>query len=429
MLENEKKVSGLPSADRLYNEFKNATLAICSDLKINEKDVEISRFETPKLGVDYTSSSSGEPLHFFFHLRTVTKEMDVTQGKMTVALDVYSSEGDPSFDFYEEIKDTKWHTNFLQRWISKAISKFNDNKLSDNLESLFHNSEMRIYGMPNSHTPTIQELTVFLNGIVSYVNKLIVYRFRHVREIDMYRQFSYAFLVSSGVTPLWIFFLNVGSPDSGGAKHDFDYIENQLTQISKTMKVELRDRDIEYGHLEKYLIQHSTSFEKDLIPSIYQHSIFDNVDFSMQVFGEALYDEYEKMKKHYESGDYMTALREIRPIIQEALMITCSKNNVDITDMNSVNVSNLVGKLIGAKLLDGSNQKWVEAFAHEPNQSVHRIYPTQDDLEKIDVKERIKLSFQVAIYILTLLYDLNELGDLDELDETIRLNDNDDEFE
>src|SRR5574337_809426 len=103
MLENEKKLSGSPMAERLYQEFKNATLTICSDLKINENEVEVTRYETPKLGVDYVSTSSGEPLHFYFHLRTVTKETEVTQGRMTVDLGIYSSEGAPSFEFDEEI--------------------------------------------------------------------------------------------------------------------------------------------------------------------------------------------------------------------------------------------------------------------------------------------------------------------------------------
>ncbi|MDE2588416.1 MAG: hypothetical protein KGL95_01950, partial [Patescibacteria group bacterium] len=310
------------------------------------------------------------------------------------------------YHIHEEIKGIRTDSNFLQRWITMAILKFNTEFLSDELRRLFYGADLRVYGIPEYHTPTVHELTVFLNGVVKYVEKLTVYRIRHVRGGDLYRQYSFAFLVSNSMSPLWVFFLKVGSPDSGGAKHDLDNIENLLVDVGKKIKLEINELDMDYNKLEWYLVENGMSFEKNLIQLLYERSIFDKVYFSESIFGKELFNAYQKMVTHYKNSDYRSALHELRPLIQDAMKITCQRKSVDISDLKNPNVSNMVSRLIEADLLDGANQKWVEAFAHEPNQSVHFIYPTEEDLMKEDVKDRIMLSFQIGVYLISSLQNI-----------------------
>ena len=93
-------------------------------------------------------------------------------------------------------------------------------------------------------------------------------------------------------------------------------------------------------------------------------------------------------------------------MIQHALKITCEKKDVDISDLTNLNISNLTGKLIGAGLMDKSSQKWSEAFAHDPNESAHSVFPTEMDLLNPNVRRRVFLSFQVGLSILFTLQQI-----------------------
>ena len=155
-----------------------------------------------------------------------------------------------------------------------------------------------------------------------------------------------------------------------------------------------------------FLIVNSKYFEKEFVPEIYENSIFENYYFHESDFGKEFLKNYEKMTKHYKNKDWRSALHEIRPLIQHALKITCEKKGIDIVDVTKPNISNLTGKLIGADLMDKSSQKWSEAFAHDPNESVHSVFPTEMDLLNPNVRRRVFLSFQVGLSILSTLQQI-----------------------
>ena len=217
----------------LLNEFKLATEQINDYLKLDAKETNYSRYETKGVGLDYIASSHFDEKGFDFHIRTFTKNDNMIGEKINVSFQIYNSDGVSPFFTYDKIKMTQHHANFLQRWISMSLSKYNKEVLSDDLKRLFYDADIKVYGIPNNPTFNCREIEVFLRGITSSTEKLTICKFRHVRKVDNYRQFSFAFLTSRGTPPLWVFFLQVGSPDSRGAKMALDDINLEIEKVKK----------------------------------------------------------------------------------------------------------------------------------------------------------------------------------------------------
>lgn len=394
--------------DELFEEFRKASEQVCSFLKIKTNKIEFLRYETKGKGLDYIASCNYDSKGFVFHITTFTKDENVVKGELTADLEIYNSDGIAPFVRHEPIRGFRNSPNFLQRWIASVISQYAKEVLSDELKRLFYDADIRVYGIPEYPTPTSYELMIFLKGVISCIDKLTICKFKHVRRIDNYRQFSYAFLASKGITPLWIFFLKVGSPDSGGAKISLDEIESLIDEAKTKIHVKVDEFDVDYDRLVSYLLSNSRFFEKEFISELYEKSIFRDFHYLAEsdVFGQDFSESFKKMEKYYESGDFRSALHEIRPLVQHALKITCDKRNVDLSTISRLTISTLTGRLISEKILSGSLQKWAEAFSHEPNESLHSIYPTEDDLFDPIVRSRIILSFQVGLNIIQSLHEV-----------------------
>ncbi len=387
------------SAD-LYHAFMRAAKQLCDDLDVNYKRVKLERYETRGVGVSYTVEGKGKIYRFTFHLKTETESSDVTKGKMYATLDIYYSDTAAPFFFHEEISNLKMHPNFLERWTAWAVFNFNLKHNPVNLKSLFHGTSIRVYGLPRYTDPTISELTILLNGVAKCQRgKLVVYRFRHVDRDDKYRSFSYAFLVSTdNMHFYWVFFPQLGGLDSGGASEDLRTAEKLISQISHNLKLERKHFDISYEHLVKFLLEHTDSFERIYLSKPHRQALSRP---SEEAFGKDFVEAYSKFEERFAAKAYPQALRDLRALVQHALEITCQKKRIDISTMKDLDISRLSGELIGKNIIDGKLQNWFHAFASIANLASHKVFPTDKDLERLNLAQRIMMTFQLGAQLIS----------------------------
>ncbi|MGI0073483.1 MAG: hypothetical protein ACREA3_06705 [Nitrosotalea sp.] len=400
-----KKSSGKSSenSDNLFNQFKEASRQICDDLGISYEDVEAERYETPTVGVSYTARGIGKGQEFDFHLKTETKQSDVTSGQMSASLQIIYDEGSAPFYFDENLDGLKSHSNFLSRWTAWAVFNFNLNHNPANLESLFNEMQIRVYGIPRYSYPTMGEAHLLIGGINQFPpDKILVYRFRHVDPSVKYRSFSYAFLVShNNFRRFWVFFPSCGGLDSGGASGDLHTMEHLIGTV-KT-KVERKSFDIDYKNLEKYLQKNAIGFRTK---AEYDDIHMSFIEPSEEKFGKDFVHSYSKFRERYDAEDYSGALRDLRALVQEAMEITCEKKKVDLGNMQSRKIGNISAKMKESQIIDESLYNWFLAFSAEANKASHRGFPTKKDMENYTLRHRIMATFLLGTHLVEELEDV-----------------------
>ena len=136
------------------------------------------------------------------------------------------------------------------------IHSFNRKRNSKDLNVLFSNIPIRVYGIPDDMEWTWPELYYFVNGINAVqTDNVLIYKFRHVDQYTKYRSFSYGFFQGS----FWVFFLNVGGLDSGDANRNLEQVENLIESMSVSVTEECIDAD--YCELEDFLAKRVAPFE------------------------------------------------------------------------------------------------------------------------------------------------------------------------
>ena len=93
-------------------------------------------------------------------------------------------------------------------------------------------------------------------------------------------------------------------------------------------------------------------------------------------------------------------MRDFRALIQDAFEISCNNKNIQIDHKEKTDITSLTGKLIKEKLLDGRLQEWSDAFTSVANESSHRDFPTDKDLQNYILKRKILLTFQLGAHLL-----------------------------
>ncbi|WP_179365132.1 hypothetical protein [Nitrosarchaeum sp. AC2] len=242
------------TSDEVFKQFVEATRQIADDLNITQKNVNIERYETPTVGISYIAEGISKNYRFTFDLKTWAKGKDVLDGRMSPSLEIsYSDSSAPFWVHEDDLKEFIHHPNFISRWAAWGVFNFNLKHNPANLESLFNDMSIRVYGIPQHTSPTIGEAYLLFGGINKYHSKrLLVYKFRHVEPGDKYRSFSYAFLCShNNFHDFWVFFPNCGGLDSGGANGDLQTIEELISSVK--VKVEKKNLDIKYEELESFL--------------------------------------------------------------------------------------------------------------------------------------------------------------------------------
>lgn len=384
-------------SNKLFDQFKEASKQICDDFGISYNDVEAERYEEPNVGISYSARGKGDKYDFYFFLKTYAENNDPLSGIMSASLDITYSDNGGEFSFNEpDISWLKPHPNSLLRWAAWAVFNFNIKHNPVNLEFLFPDPKIRVYGLSNYTNPTIGEMHIVIGGIHHFPpQKLLVYRFRHVDSGDKYRSFSYAFKVSHTTFPsFWIFFLNCGGLDSGGAHGDLLKIEELIDTI-KT-KVERIYFDISYDDLKKFLQERGEGLRLQSGLDDMNHYFSDP---SESAFGERFVELFCRFREEFKKENFADALRDMRVLVQVAMESVCKKKNIPLDKED-----NTIGK-ISAKMFTGDRKdailsNWFLAFSSSANSSSHKDFPTKEDLKDYTLKHRIMITFILGAHLI-----------------------------
>ena len=383
----------------LLDEFTKAATELAVDFGLNPKYVVIEHLETPKMGLDYSAELYKKEKGFSFYIRTVTEEVDSTKGEMTATLSLAFKEEIPPYYFNENIDYLKLHPSFLSRWVAWAMFNFRQAHERIDLFSLFQDCTIRIYGIPQYSHPAEQECEILFKGIIAVQkNKLFVYKFRHIRDGDRYRSFSYAIRVDAGRSPpYWVFFANQSGLDSGGAGGTYFAFEDMINWAKEKLEVEITNIDVKYEELERFLLESKSGFDsilrddnlRDLFRFADPSNVLDGCDA-----------EYEKFQQRINAKEYPQALRELRALVQQAEENVAKMKSVDVSRIGELNVNNLAVALIKEKVIDGKLSPWFLAFSSIANIAAHRNYPTKKDLENWTIRRRILLTLYLGRQLL-----------------------------
>ena len=155
--------------------------------------MNITKYETPKISVDYISDISGKSLRVNFHLRSYSNDADPLKWKRLSLLLSFYNEFDVC-QFYEHIKFSYPEKVDIIKWVSKVTQLFVQKKKNNDLEILLGDIDIRVRGIAGITNATLIEFIINLKGYLSWgADRLLVYRFHHGKGKD--EGFSYAFLV------------------------------------------------------------------------------------------------------------------------------------------------------------------------------------------------------------------------------------------
>lgn len=382
----------------LREHFVKASNEIAENLDIGDNEIKFGFHETPKIGLDYTGELYIDNRGFHFHLRTVTKVEDPYSGKMTAFLTIYFDYALPPFTFHENIDYLKGHPNFLCRWVFWAIYNFRLKHQTFDLETVFNESIIRVYGEPGYGADA--EISLILNGMLNaHQDKVIIYKFGHVDREDRFRRFSYAFLVN----PKYLggaylaFFPMCAGLDSGGSYSSYKYIEECIQKLNKKFEVEIRRFDIDYKKLKIFLLKNAYSFF-----NIYLEDVQNIITIYMEP-NNVLKDTpnaFSNFVEQFERENYPQALRDLRALIQQAEEDVLREKRLVFTEERSPSVLSLAQFLIENDILEGRLLSWFQAFTSIANLASHREFPTIEDLRDSVVQKRILLTFKLGVHLL-----------------------------
>ncbi len=383
-----------------FEEFKSACEQICFDLGIDFDDIKLSHNATAKIGLDYVGHGGLDNNYFNFHVRTVTKEDDVQSGQMTASLEITYSESASTFYFHENIDYMRGHPGFLGRWTAWAVSKFNSEHNPVNLDSLFHEMDIKTYGVPRYSHPTQTEFRIFLNGVSKLnMQKLLIYKFRHAEDNYHYRAYSYAFFpISEHLGSLWVFFPQLRGLDSGGASGDLRDLEEEIINLG--IPIERNFFDIPYEKLAKFLDENAlNTFGNKTIDD--ETLKFLGLDKHSSPFGTSFDESYEKILEYLDEKEIPEALRNLRILIQESLETLCTQSSISLGDDKDRTIAKLAEKLIKNNVMDEELRIWFMAFSSIANKSAHRAYPGKTEEQDLDLMRRINLTLAVGMNLVS----------------------------
>lgn len=379
----------------LLEDFKKASKEIAFDLEMKAEKIQIQHYETSKVGLDYTANLAEDGRGFDFHLRTYAAGEDPTSGRMQASLIISYNEG-TSYSFDEDIDYIKQYSNFLSRWCSWAIYNFRQTHQKANLQSLFYD-DLIVWGLPY-YDADAEALLLFHGILGTQKDKVLIYRFRHIRREDLYRSFSYAvhFKPEQGVHAFWVVFPHTCGLDSGGALSSYKHFENLIEMIGQKLDVEIKTYDVEYEELDSFLLMNSYSFfrmwRKGVLEMI--HDFYEPGDVL-----EGSETEYDKFIERLKEKEYAQALRDLRALVQQAQENVAKLKNIDYSSISNPNINNLAHLLIKKKKLNGRLKPWFEAFSSIANIASHRDFPTKQDMKNNVLRTRILLTFYLGLQL------------------------------
>jgi hypothetical protein len=374
----------------LYEEFLDATRQVCEDLGINPRRIKLTRFETEHIGITYIAEGSNKTTRFVFDVKTEAKGRDLLSGTMDASMEICYDKNASPFFLSENIDYMRVHQPSLPRWAAWAVFNFNLKHNPVNLESLFNEMPLRVYGLPRLTYPGLSEVRLLIGGLEKFhKGKILIYKFRHVID-SRYRAFSYAFLVGTTYHYYWGFFPELGGMDSGGWSIALKETESLIKRLSRKKKVEVRRFDIDCEQFEEFLKNHADGF-----PLSHEFAKPDPPSLSEELFGSDFIEASTKFEQRYESKDYSQALRDLRALVQEAQEIVLKKKLGRGAERED-SVAKLGNILVDNKIVDESMRHWFAAFASVANHSSHKSYPSKTEIEDYDIRNRIMLTFEIG---------------------------------
>lgn len=373
------------------DEFRQATKLIASDLHIKDKDVEVTIDEWKDGTFLYTATGASDTYYFEFHAR---KDKSTDNTRILVCISTSSPPEENMFSFNETIEGFKTY----ERVATGAVHEFNMQRNPVILSKLLSGVPLYILGVVGN--PIKAEIEVLLSGIpLGKGNWLEVFRFRHAeKNYDYYRRFSYIFKLHASYGSFQVAFPSLGALDSGGAYGDLKFAESVIEAAEKRGAViKRKEYDIDYDALENFLLLYSYNFSDTQEIEI-EVNQFRLPTFSE--FGPLFSHEWRAFGNKFLERDYRGALGDIRPLVQDALKIACSKFGIDLTDGKNQNPNSLAGKLISSKILDGRLKEWFSAFTAYANIGSHsKIEPSIEDMNEFVIRKRIVLTILLGIHL------------------------------
>ena len=376
--------------DQQYKAFLDANDYICGELQIDPKRVTTQRGDYKKHSSHF-STCDGDDYTFCLYFESDRDISDVKH--MAATIEIYYNNHSAIFRKTEDITHLGAHADFLTKWATYAIHSFNQKRDSKDLNVLFCNTPIRVYGIPNDMEWTWPELYHFVNGINAVqADNVLIYKFRHVDQYTKYRSFSYGFFQGS----FWVFFLDVGGLDSGGANRNLKQVENLIESMSVSVTEECID--VDYHELEDFLAERIAPFE----PRKRGTTSFQLNKIATHKFGPIFSLDYSKFLYIYENGDYSRALRDLRALLQTAMEFICVKKSIPID--SKPNIDKLRASLIEKNIIDGKMTVWYCAFTQTANVPAHKVYSPSGEDDVSD--EQLKTAIVIGVQLIAKLEDV-----------------------
>jgi hypothetical protein len=389
----------------LFTEFVQAAKEAAIDLDLNPKSISFSRAETPKIGLDYSAEIEANGRGFDFHLRTDTRDSDPTSGSMTATMTISFAEELNPYYFHEKFKTGKERPHSLSRWVSWAIFNFRQEHQKVNLQSLFSDMELRIYGIPGYGAEEEAEL-VFNGMLTTQREKVLVYKFRHItKESYLQRAISYAILVTlkNTVHHFWVVFPDSCGLDSGAAFGSYRHFENLIEKLRKKFDVEVRRYDIKYSEFELFLLKNASGFESCLRDYILKPNTFCMCCPRVLAGSEQKFD---KLIEKFEQENYPETLRDLRALVQQAQENVLKAKMPEFQPPRKSNIYSLAEILVKKEMLDERQLPLFAAFHSIASMASHRDFPSVEEMKKPTLMRRIIITVYSGLQLIEELDDI-----------------------
>lgn len=379
------------SEETYANEFKQAVMQLTKELRVEPKEVSYD-FTT---GVDeFSYSSSGGSKSFYFEYYAKK-----SKGEKGIDVMINISESSPPEDKMVTFRENVPGSSFLERYTGAAMHYYNLKKHPVDLRNLVGDTPLYVLSVPNYEIKP--QIEVLLNGIpLGQGNELEVYKFRHVdKAVDCYRFFSYLFKFHTSWGTIMIAFPRLGALDSGGAYGDLQFADNCIRRVKDRRGiVTISELDIEYAEFENFVSLRRRSITDHMTPELELNQLRLP---QFTAFGKDFQREWRIFLARFYARDLRGALGDIRPLVQDALRITCEEKKVDISSIKDYNPNNLVGLLIKQKIIDGRFEAWTGTFTAFANIGNHsKVMPTEEEFDDIVFRKRVVMVIMLGIQLI-----------------------------
>lgn len=375
-----------------FKDFKSATLYIANELGVKESDIDFNDHHGEPSGRLFSSWGASHKYLFEFYAR---RSYDNSGIEVSIGIADSSPPEENMISFEETVSGFK----SFERVAGAALHNYNLKRNPVNFRTIFGRVLPYVFCVPNNEIKP--QLEILLSGIpLGKGNQLEVFKFRHVSEYqDYYRSFSYAFKLHSFHGSVLVIFPELGGLDSGGAYTDLSFADELVDSVRRKGGIVIvKDYDVEYEKLEKFLLLSAYSFQDHLnIPlEIDQFGLP-----SFKKFGASFDSEWAKFRKKFYDRKIRDALGDIRPLVQDALKLTCNKKGIDLSGDVKLNPNTLIDLLIKERSLDGRFKAWASAFTGFSNIGSHsKIEPTDEELDDPVIRKRVVMTILLGVHLI-----------------------------